>query len=315
MNCKECDAKTKKFGKDRHGNQRYRCTKCGKTFLESKKRLVAGMTIPEDKVLLCLQLLCEGNSIRSTSRISGVVRNTLMKLLSIVGPACERFSEETIKGIPVADVQCDEVWSFVAMKEKTKKSLGKKDYQQGDAYTFSAIERNSKMILAWHLGRRTALDTFLFIEKLEKATDGRFQITTDAFRPYVEAIGYSLAARVDFAQLMKVYRAVNEKDHKYSPAEVVDSMPLPVYGNPDPKHICTSHIERSNLSMRMGMRRMTRLTNAFSKKWTMFRAALGLYFAHYNFCRIHQTLRVTPAMEAGITNHVWTLEELLRAII
>jgi IS1 family transposase len=208
----------------------------------------------------------------------------------------------------VRDVQCDEIWGFVGCKEKRNLNG---DPMRGDAYCFVAIERNTKLVLSWHLGRRTARDTMAFTEKVNEATSGQFQITTDGFAPYFDAIHTCLGTRVDFAQLIKVYAAPADDEHRYSPASVVEAIAKPVWGQPDPDRICTSHIERQNLSIRMGMRRMTRLTNAFSKKWENLKAAYALWFAFYNFCRVHQTLRVTPAMEAGIASHVWTLEELI----
>jgi len=153
------------------------------------------------------------------------------------------------------------------------------------------------------------------VEKLNEATTGQFQITTDGFKAYVDAVHMSLGTRVDFAQLIKVYRTAPEGERSYSPAEVVSTEVVPVIGQPDPEKICTSHVERHNLTMRMQIRRFTRLTNGFSKKWENHFAALALYFAYYNFCRIHRTLRVTPAMEAGLTNHVWTIEEMLTAVL
>ncbi len=182
---------------------------------------------------------------------------------------------------------------------------------RGDAYCFVAIERNTKLVLTWHLGRRTTRDTEAFTEKLNEATAGEFQITTDGFAAYRDAVSYSLGTGVDFAQLIKVYAAAPEGERRYSPAEVVSTEVVPVIGHPNPDKICTSHVERQNLSIRMGMRRMTRLTNAFSKKWENLKAAYALWFAFYNFCRVHQSLRVTPAMGAGISNHVWNLGELL----
>jgi IS1 family transposase len=182
----------------------------------------------------------------------------------------------------------------------------------GDNYCFVAIERNTKLVLNFALGKRNQATTDVFIEGLRQATaDQNFQITADGFAPYVSAIENTLSDRVDFAQLVKVYRATPEGERRYSPAEVVSTEVVPVIGNPDPERICTSIVERQNLTMRMQIRRLTRLTNAFSKKWENHWAALCLYFAYYNFCRIHKTIRVTPAMEAGITDHVWELAELL----
>jgi IS1 family transposase len=200
------------------------------------------------------------------------------------------------------------------MKEKTKVKKGSDLDGIGDAWTFVAFERHSKLVLSWHLGRRTEADTIAFTEKLAHATRGSFQITTDGFKPYQHAVVLSLGAQhVDFAQLVKLYTNTREGEARYSPAECTGAKKVPIYGDPDPAKISTSHVERMNLNIRMGMRRMTRLTNAFSKKWSKLHAMLALYFAHYNFCRVHGSLRVTPAMEAGITDHVWELQELLAA--
>jgi IS1 family transposase len=266
------------------------------------------MYIPWEKALLALQLLLEGNSIRSTERISGLDRNTIMSVLVLAGEKCEKVSEQMIRNVAVSEVQADEIWSFIGKKEK--KVQDSDDPTLGDSYTFVGIERNSKLVLAWHLGRRTARDTEAFTEKLNESTRGHFQITSDGFGPYRDAVSYSLGTRVDFAQLIKVYRASPEGEHRYSPSEVIATEVVPVIGRPDPNKICTSHVERHNL-LRMQIRRFTRLTNAFSKKWENHYAALSLYFAYYNFVRIHSAIRVTPAMEMGITDHVWTLKELL----
>jgi IS1 family transposase len=213
----------------------------------------------------------------------------------------------------VRDVQADEMWGYVGMKEKTKKKNGASDPTLGDAYTFVALERHTKLVIAWHLGRRSQRDTVEFTEKLHAATEGRFQLTTDGFNAYPDAVCYSLGTRVDFAQLVKVYKQPEQGggERRYSPAEVIKAVPTPIWGRPDPERISTSHVERQNLTMRMMMRRLTRLTNAFSKKWENLRAALALHFAYYNFCRVHKTLRCTPAMEAGIASTIWTLQDLL----
>jgi len=270
------------------------------------------MILAEAKALMCINLLVEGNSVRSTERITGVHRDTILDLLLSVGAKCERLLEDRIRGLPVRDVELDEIWGFVGMKQKMKNFLGIESDELGDAYCFIAIERNTKLILAWHLGQRTRPDPVAFTEKLARATVGGFQVSTDGFIPYRDAVVYSLGGQyVDFAQIVKVYAASREGEQRYSPAEVIDCVKTPIFGDPDPARICTSHIERQNLTVRMSMRRMTRLTNAFSKKWLNHKAAYALYFAHYNFCRIHTTLRVTPAMESGITDHIWSLADLL----
>jgi IS1 family transposase len=259
-------------------------------------------------------MLVEGVSIRSIQRITGVEKKTILSLLVLAGEKCERLLDEKIRKAKVNDIQLDEIWAYVGMKEKTKKRKGKDETTLGDAYTFVAFERDSKLILAWHLGRRTERDTVLFTEKIFAAVDGtdnRIQVSTDGFAAYPDALAYSLGTRADYAQLIKIYAAPDPAEHRYSPSRVVEAVPNIVFGNPDPEKICTSHVERQNLNIRMAMRRFTRLTNAFSKKWENLKAALALYFAYYNFCRIHSTIRCTPAMEAGITGHVWEIKDLL----
>ena len=310
MTCASCYVKCQRFGKHRNGLRRFRCPQCKKTFTEAHKPILAGTYIPQDRIVLALRLLIEGNSIRSTERISNTDRNTIMKMLSLAGEKCEKVMGRLIVNVPVKDVQCDEIWSFIQKKEK---QCGPDDDPSfGDAYCFVAIERHSKLVLNCALGKRDQKTTDVFIEGLRHATASQnFQITTDGFKPYRSAIDNTLADRVDFAQLIKVYRASTEGEGRYSPAEVVSMEVVPVVGTPDPKRICTSHIERQNLTMRMQIRRFTRLTNGFSKKFENHWAALALWFAFYNFCRIHSSIRVTPAMEAGITDHVWELAELL----
>jgi transposase-like protein/IS1 family transposase len=311
MNCQACNAPAKKFGKDRDGNQRYRCLTCGKTFGGPKEKPLGSMILSEEKAISVLQHLVEGCSIRSTERITGVHRDTILKLLVVVGEKCERLMNERIKGLHVREVQCDEQWQYIGMKQKTKRHKGIEDDTMGDSWVFTAIERNTKLILCWHLGKRTEADTITFTEKLADATEGNFQVTTDGFKPYQHTIVMSLGAQhVDFAQLVKIY-AVEQKEVRYSPAECIGANKVAIFGNPDMEKVSTSHVERHNLSTRMQSRRYTRLTNAFSKKWEKHHAALALWFAYYNFCRVHRTLRVTPAMEAKITDHVWTLRELI----
>jgi IS1 family transposase/transposase-like protein len=313
MNCQFCNAPAKKFGKDRKGNQRFRCQskECGKTFTGQER--VGGMYLPADKAAFCIQLLVEGNSLRSVERLTGVTVRTLLSLLVKTGEKCQRLMSDKINGIQVSDVQADEMWGFVGMKEKTKKRQGNTDGGVGDAWTFVAMERNSKLIVSWHLGRRSLRDATEFMGKLENAAAGSFQLTTDGFKAYQEAVAFTVGTRARFAQLQKVYAKGREGggEQRYSPPEVVKAIPMPQWGNPDPERISTSHVERQNLTIRMQVRRLTRLTNAFSKKWENLQAALALHFAYYNFCRIHKTLRCTPAMEAGITDRIWEIKDLL----
>ena len=253
-----------------------------------------------------------GNDHSSAERITGVHRDTILRLLVLAGERCQRLMDEKIKSLDVLDVEVDEIWGFVGKKESHKCKSEKQVEVIGDAYCFVGMERNCKLVLCHHLGKRDQLSTNLFMRKLARATsEKRFQLTSDGFRPYTHAVKKHLRKPVDFARLIKVYGVSRDGEQRYSPAEVVDAVPTPVFGNPVKALICTSHVERVNLSIRMGMRRMTRLTNGFSKKWENLEAAYSLWFAYYNFCRRHQTLRITPAMEAGITDHVWTIKELL----
>jgi transposase-like protein/IS1 family transposase len=311
MVCHNCNSRCKKFGRHRNGLQRFRCKQCRKTFTEDHATPLGGMYTRLDDAAKVIELLVEGCSVSTVERFSGIHHTTILSLLVLVGDKCERLLEDRIHNLPVSDVECDEIWGFVGCKEKNNVSGSP---LRGDAYCFVAIERNTKLVLTWHLGRRSSRDTFAFTEKINEATQGRFQITTDGFKPYIDAVHTSLGTRVDFAQLIKVYSSPRDGEHRYSPAEVVDAVPVPQWGEPELNRICTSHIERQNLSIRMGMRRMTRLTNAFSKKWENLKAAYALWFAFYNFCRVHKTLRVTPAMQAGITDHAWTITELLQAV-
>jgi transposase-like protein/IS1 family transposase len=309
--CPTCKVECRSFGKHRNGLRRFRCPQCGKTFTESHEHPLDGMLVPIDKAVLAIQLLIEGTSVRATERITGLHRDTILRLLVKVGSKCEAILGRLIVNVPVKDVEADEIWGYVGKKEGHKSEREKNDQSIGDAYCFVAIERNTKLVLNFALGRRNQATTDVFIEGLRQATSSQhFQITTDGFQPYVNAIDGTLADRVDFARLIKVYAAPRDGEVRYSPAEVVDTEVVPVLGDPDPKRICTSIVERQNLTMRMQIRRLTRLTNAFSKKWDNLWAALCLHFAYYNFCRIHKTLRVTPAMESGIADHIWAIREL-----
>jgi transposase-like protein/IS1 family transposase len=310
MMCKDCGIDCQRFGKHRNGLRRFRCSQCRKTYTESHERTLGTMYIPQDRAVLALQLLVEGNSIRSTERITNLDRNTIMSLLIRAGHRCQRVMDRTIVHLTVRDVEADEIWGFVQKKEGRK--AVEDSFFVGDAYCFVAMERTTKLILAHHLGKRSGASTERFMSKLRYAVSNeRFQFTTDGFKHYIKATQKMLGPNIDFAQLIKVYGNPRDKEQRYSPGEVVEAIPVPISGNPDPRRICTSHIERQNLSIRMGMRRMTRLSNAFSKKWENLEAAYSLWFAYYNFCRVHKTLRMTPAMESGITDHIWTIAELI----
>lgn len=314
MTCHNCSSICKKFGKFGPKRiQRYRCNQCKKTFSEAQDKPLDDMRISLDRAEMCLKLMLEGMSIRSIQRITGVHQETILNLLTLAGERCEKLMRDRIKGVAVKDVEADEIWGFVQCKNRHKLHKHITDPHRGDAYTFVGIERNTKLVLAWHLGERGMEDTEAFTEKLNEATSGRFQLTTDGYKPYENAVSYSLGTRVDFAQLIKVYATDPDGEQKYSPPVVVETITKIQIGDPDPSRICTSIVERSNLSIRTSVRRMTRLTNGFSKKWENLKAMMALYFAFYNFCRIHSTIRCTPAMESGITNTVWSIRDLLAA--
>lgn len=320
MLCPSCQHEGRKFGRDRYGNQRYQCQDCRKTFSDRPTKPLDEMRLPLDKALFCLKLLTEGNSIRATVRISGVAKDTVTSLLVAIGEKCEAFLRSKLQAVEAKDVQADEIWGFVGMKEKTAKRKQVFSDDVGDAYCFVALERTAKLVLAWHLGKRDKINTEVFVQDVRRSTRGRIQLSTDGFKPYPAAVSLAFEDQpVDYAQLVKQY-ATKEDEHRYSPGEVVGTEKISCCGDPDPAKICTSHVERHNLSMRMQNRRLTRLTNGFSKKWANHQAALGLYFAVYNFVRPHGTLtkdadgaRTTPAIKAGLTDHPWTLLELLQA--
>jgi IS1 family transposase len=269
------------------------------------------MYLPIEKAELILSLLLEGNSVSSVSRLTGVHIGTILKVLVKAGEKAEHIMAQRISQVECRDIELDELWAFIGKKQKRVKATD--DQNLGDCYTFVAIERHSKLVLNIANGKRDQATTDVFIEGLRHATRGEYQITTDGFAPYKSAITTTLSDRADYAMLIKVYKASVEGEARYSPAEVASVEEVPVMGRPDPERICTSIVERQNLSVRMGTRRFTRLTNAFSKKWENHWAATAVWFAFYNFCRVHKSLRVTPAMAAGISNHIWSVRELLEA--
>jgi IS1 family transposase len=257
--------------------------------------------------------LVEGNSIRSTSRMTGVARNTVTSLLIDLAEACAGYHDRYVRKLKVRRMQCDEIWNFVGAKAKNT-TPEKKAEGWGDTWTWTAIDADTKLCISYLVGGRDAGWATEFMQDCASRIVNRVQITTDGHRAYLEAVENAFGADIDYAQLQKIYGASIENETRYSPARCIGCDMKVVSGNPDPKHVSTSFVERQNLSMRMSIRRFTRLTNAFSKKVENHAAAVALWFMYYNFCRIHQTLRVTPAMEAGISTHVWTIEELVSLI-
>jgi IS1 family transposase/transposase-like protein len=312
--CRSCGGRTIGWGKDANGNPRRRCKACTATYAIIPPRPLGRMRLDMDKAVLCLSLLTEGSSIRSTERVSGVHRDTICRLLRVAGEKCDNLLSGLVRNVPVQDVQADELWCYVGMKQKTKERLGKANPELGDAYTFVGIERTSKLALAYHMGRRTSEDASRFMAKLDAATAGRFQLSTDGFNGYPAAVERHLGGSVDFGQLVKTYSAETvDSERRYSPARIISAEKVVVSGNPEEDRICTSHVERHNLHIRMQMRRFTRLTNAFSRRRENLQAALALHFAVYNFTWLHRSIRMTPAMKAGIARAPWKLADLLTA--
>ena len=315
MLCPTCAGPTRRFGTNRNGSQRYRCDACPRTFTDDATRPADRRRLAPEKAVFCLRMLLEGNSIRSTERLTEVHRDTIIATMVEVGEKCERFLARIVKNIPAVDVQGDEIWGFVGCKEKTRELKGHGG-EVGDAWCFVALERDTKLILAWHLDKRTPAATLCFAAKLNDATAGRFQFSTDGFTAYRTAVPLVFGENIDFAQLVKTYGNNPETGTagRYSPGEVIGADKVVRIGAPLESRICTSHSERANLSIRMAVRRMTRLTNAHSKKWENHQAALALWFAYYNFCRVHSTTKKTPAQAAGLTDRTWSVTELLSKI-
>ena len=257
--------------------------------------------------------LLEGNSIRSTVRMTGVAKNSVTKLLVDLANACAEYHDLHVKGLRVRRLQCDEIWAFCGAKAKNV-TLEQKQAGWGDVWTWTAIDANTKLCVSYLVGGRdTGWATDFMLDCRERIV-GNPQITTDAHKPYLKAVEQAFGGDADFATLHKIYGASNEPETRYSPATCIGSDMKTVSGDPDPRHVSTSFVERQNLSMRMGIRRFTRLTNGFSKKIENHAAAVSLWFMYYNFVRIHQSLRVTPAMESGITDHLWTIEDIAKQV-
>ncbi len=258
--------------------------------------------------------LVEGNSINATCRMLGVGKHTALRLLEDAGSACAKFHDRYVRNLRVRRSQCDEIWSFVGAKAKNVKPE-KAPEGWGDVWTWTAIDANTKLCVSWLVGGRDAGWAYDLMQDCAERVRGRLQLTTDVHKAYLTAVEGAFGCDVDYAQLQKIYGAPTDADQRrYSPAKCIGTDMKVVSADPDPEHVSTSYVERQNLSMRMGMRRFTRLTNGFSKKLANYAHQIAVYFMHYNFCRVHSSLRVTPAMEAGLTDHVWMLEELCSLI-
>ena len=267
--------------------------------------------LTQAKRVQVISALVEGKSIRATVRMTGVAKNTVVKLLAEIGLACELYQNRVLRGLPCKRVQCDEIWSFCYAKQKNVPEEKQGKFGFGDVWTWTALCADTKLICSWKIGTRGASTAYSFMHDLSARLKNRIQLTTDGHRVYLDAVESAFGSEIDYAMLVKLYGNDRESETRYSPAECIGCRAIPISGMPKAQHISTSYVERQNLTMRMQMRRFTRLTNAFSKKIENLGHAVALHFMHYNFCRVHQTLRLTPAMEAGITDHVWSLEEVV----
>ncbi len=314
MTCIRCKhQEAKRFGTyGRLKIQRYRCPACKSTFSEPRRKPLGRHYISTEKAAQIATLLLEGMSVRAVSRFTGTHQETILNLLLTVGNKCRNLFDSRVQNIRPRFVQADELWTFVHTKEAHLH--GDVPAEWGDAYVWMAIDSETKMVLSYLVGKRDAANCVEFVRDLSERVTGRFQLTTDGLNIYRNAVEEYFGADVDFAQLLKLYGKANpEGPEWYNPTKVVATVPIPVSGNPKLARISTSHVERANLSVRTHLRRFTRLSLGFSKTLEHLSAAIHLYMAFFNFCRVHQTLRVTPAMQTGLTDHVWTINELITA--
>ena len=267
--------------------------------------------LDETKRSAVVAALVEGCSIRSTVRMTGVSKNTISRLLVELGAACSGYLDKHLVNLNSKRIQCDEIWSFVGAKDKNVPTARKDEFGIGSAWTWVAIDADSKLICSWLVGKRDPGCATEFIQDLAARLRNRVQLTTDGLKCYLTAVPDGFGSDIDYAMLIKIYGNDPEGEKRYSPAVCTGCKKQTKIGDPDEKHVSTSYIERQNLTMRMAMRRFTRLTNAFSKKIENHIAAIAIHYMYYNYCRIHQTLRVTPAMQAGIANHVWSIQDLV----
>jgi IS1 family transposase len=287
-----------------------------KIFLDIRDQLTHNCNmnrLSREKQTQIVASLVEGNSMRATARICDVSFNSVLNFLPKIGMACAEYQDKVLRGLKCKRVQADEIWSFCYAKDKNVPADKQGKFGFGSVWTWVAIDADTKLVPSFMIGNRDALSAKLFIEDLASRLASRVQLTTDGLKVYLEAIEGAFGCDVDYAMLVKTYES-SQEETRYSPAVCTSCERKPVMGQPDPAHISTSYVERQNLTMRMGMRRFTRLTNAFSKKVEHHAYQVALHYMHYNFVRIHKTLRVTPAMEAGVTERLWTVEDIVNLL-
>ena len=270
--------------------------------------------LPHDKRAQALQMMAEGISLRAMTRLTGISRTTLIKLLEDAGQAFAEYQDRVLVNLPCKRIQVDEAWAFCYAKQRNVSTAKAAPEGAGDIWTWVGLDADTKLVASWYVGERDSEAAAMFIDDLAPRLASRVQLTSDGHKPYLEAIEGAFGADIDYAMLVKVYGAAPEGPRRYSPAICTGAHKHRVEGNPDPRHVSTSFVERQNLNIRMGNRRMTRLTNAFSKKAKNHEHMMAIYFMHYNFVRIHQTLRVTPAMAAGVAPKLWEMSDMVKVL-
>jgi IS1 family transposase len=267
--------------------------------------------LTRDERVRVISALVEGNSIRSTVRMTGIAKNTIVKLLAEIGSVCAEYQDKSIRNLNSKKVQCDEIWSFCYSKQANVPEDKEGQFGYGDVWTWTAIDPESKLVISWLVGLRSADWAKVFMADVAKRLANKVQLTTDGHKAYLEAVEQAFGAQVDYAMLIKLYGKEQAGESRYSPPKCIGCRRESIIGKPKRESVSTSIVERQNLTMRMGMRRFTRLTNGFSKKVQNLEYAVALHFMFYNFCRIHQTLRVSPAMAAGVTAHLWEIGDIV----
>lgn len=270
--------------------------------------------LTKNKQIQIISALVEGNSINGTVRMTGVHKTTILNLIRDLGLACWEYQNQVFKNLPCKRIQCDEIWNFCYSKEKNVPKGMKGQFGYGDVWTWVAICADTKLVPTWYIGRRDLVSAKTFINDLAGRLASRVQLTTDGHRPYLEAVEEAFGCEVDFSQLIKIYGTPQGEEIRYSPGECCGTRTEKIVGNPDPSHISTSFVERQNLTMRMCMRRFTRLTNGHSKKIENLMYSIAIHYMYYNFCRIHQSLRCTPAMKAKVTSRIWEIEDMINLL-
>ncbi len=307
-----CEHAWKKNGFDKNGNPRKRCKLCGTSYVDRHFTALGEMRIDLDQAAQAVALLCEGMAVRAVSRITGLDKGTILRLVVRLGRGVAELSEQLISGLSVAECECDELWAFIYCKRRTQRM---RDWGSrcGDLYSYVAVDRNSKLILATAYGKRDMETGVSFMRRLKKAAPYIGQLSTDGWQPYPGIVSLLWGDDVNYGQIIKIIagKPATNAASRYSPGSIKEIRRHSIIGSPKRDRISTSFIERMNLTIRMGNRRMTRLTNAFSKKWSNHEAMMNVFFAVYNFCKVHGTIRTAPAVAAGVTDHVWTVRELI----